>query len=93
MVNILDLEHESFDFLGYRFRPGLSKNKYGKTFVGFTPAISNNAANRIRKEIRPFLHLHEGMFWFWHGQVGDIRFDEKSFSGSRIGDLGLIGTY
>lgn len=51
-------DHESFDFLGYTFRPRLSKNKYGKTFVNFTPAISNNAANRIRKEIRSWkIHL------------------------------------
>lgn len=51
-------DHESFDFLGYTFRSRLSKNKYGKTFVNFTPAISNNAANRIRKEIRSWkIHL------------------------------------
>jgi len=51
-------EHESFDFLGYTFRPRLSKNKYGKTFVNFTPAISNKAANGIRKEIRSWnIHL------------------------------------
>lgn len=51
-------EYESFDFLGYRFQPRLSMNKYGKTFVNFTPAISNNAANRIRKEIRSWkIHL------------------------------------
>jgi len=51
-------EHESFDFLGYTFRPRLSKNKHGKNFVNFTPAISNKAANRIRKEIRSWkLHL------------------------------------
>jgi RNA-directed DNA polymerase len=51
-------EHESFDFLGYTFRPRLSKNKQGKTFVNFTPAISNKAANKIRKEIRSWkIHL------------------------------------
>jgi RNA-directed DNA polymerase len=51
-------DHERFDFLGYTFRPRISKNRYGKTFVGFTPAISNNAANRIRKEIRSWkIHL------------------------------------
>ncbi len=51
-------EHESFDFLGYTFRPRLSMNKHGKTFVNFTPAISNKAANRIRKEIRRWrMHL------------------------------------
>lgn len=49
---------ESFDFLGYTFRPRLSMNKHGKAFVNFTPAISNQAANRIRKKIRSWkLHL------------------------------------
>jgi len=51
-------EHESFDFLGYTFRPRLSKNKMGKSFVNFTPAVSQRAANRIRKEIRSWkIHL------------------------------------
>jgi RNA-directed DNA polymerase len=51
-------EHESFDFLGYTFRPRLSKNKMGKGFVNFTPAISKQATNRIRKEIRSWkIHL------------------------------------
>lgn len=51
-------EHESFDFLGYTFRPRLSMNKEGKGFVNFTPAISKKAANRIRKEIRSWkIHL------------------------------------
>lgn len=51
-------ENESFDFLGYTFRPRLSMNKYDKTFVNFTPAISKQAANRIRKKIRSWrIHL------------------------------------
>lgn len=51
-------KNESFDFLGYTFRPRLSKNKWGKTFVNFTPAISNKAAVRIRKRIRSWkIHL------------------------------------
>jgi RNA-directed DNA polymerase len=51
-------KHESFDFLGYTFRPRLSMNKHGKTFVNFTPAISKKAANRLRKEIRSWrIHL------------------------------------
>jgi len=51
-------EHERFDFLGYTFRPRLSKNKMGKCFVNFTPAVSQRAANRIRKEIRSWkIHL------------------------------------
>ena len=51
-------ENQSFDFLGYTFRPRLSKNKYGKLFVNFTPAISTKAALRIRREIRSWkVHL------------------------------------
>ncbi len=51
-------ENESFDFLGYTFRPRLSMNKWGKSFVNFTPAISQKAANRIKKEIRSWkIHL------------------------------------
>jgi len=32
-------EHTSFDFLGYTFRPRIAKNKYGKFFVSFLPAM------------------------------------------------------
>jgi RNA-directed DNA polymerase len=45
-------ENESFDFLGYTFRPRVVVNKQGKRFVGYTPAISNGAAKSIREEIR-----------------------------------------
>lgn len=49
---------ESFDFLGYTFRPRRAKNKYGKFFVSFLPAISNKAKNGIRKDIRGWrIHL------------------------------------
>jgi RNA-directed DNA polymerase len=47
-----------FDFLGYTFRPRMSKNKYGKYFVNFTPAISNMAKKAIKQEIRGWsIHL------------------------------------
>ncbi|WP_201246268.1 group II intron reverse transcriptase/maturase [Halochromatium salexigens] len=42
----------SFDFLGYTFRPRRSKNRWGKYFINFSPAISNGAAKAIRREIR-----------------------------------------
>ncbi len=45
-------EHEKFDFLGFTFRARLSKNKWGKHFVNFTPAIGQKAAKSIRGEIR-----------------------------------------
>lgn len=42
----------SFDFLGYTFRPRKSKNRWGKHFINFTPAISNKAAKTIRQTSR-----------------------------------------
>jgi len=45
-------EHESFDFLGYTFRPRCAKNRRGKFFVSFLPAISNTAAKSVRAEMR-----------------------------------------
>jgi RNA-directed DNA polymerase len=47
-----DYSATSFDFLGYTFRPRRSKNRWGKTFINFTPAISNKAARAIRSEVR-----------------------------------------
>ena len=42
--------HESFDFLGYSFRPRLCK---GRTcFTGFTPAVSKSAIKAISARIR-----------------------------------------
>ena len=45
-------EHTSFDFLGYTFRPRQAKNKYGKFFTNFLPAIGDKAKKSIRKEVR-----------------------------------------
>jgi len=42
----------SFDFLGFTFRPRLSKNRWGKTFVNFSPAVSAKATKSIRQEVR-----------------------------------------
>ncbi|MCM1002343.1 group II intron reverse transcriptase/maturase [Wolbachia pipientis] len=43
---------QSFDFLGYTFRPRLARNKMGKKFVSFLPAISNKAKKKICQVIR-----------------------------------------
>lgn len=47
-------EHErvAFDFLGYTFQPRRAKNRWGKYFVSFLPAISTKAAKSIRARIR-----------------------------------------
>ena len=45
-------EYTSFDFLGYTFRPRLSRNRFGKHFLNFTPAVSNEAKTAMRREMR-----------------------------------------
>lgn len=47
-----EYEHIRFDFLGYTFQPRRAKNRWGKFFVSFLPAISSKAAKAIRKTIR-----------------------------------------
>jgi RNA-directed DNA polymerase len=47
-----DPEHVRFDFLGYTFQPRRAKNRWGKYFVSFLPAISSKAAKRIRATMR-----------------------------------------
>lgn len=42
----------SFDFLGYTFRSRKSRNKKGKYFTGFLPAVSDKAKKAIRERIR-----------------------------------------
>lgn len=45
-------ENTSFDFLGYTFKPRSAKNKHGKMFRSFLPAMSDKAQKAIRKEIK-----------------------------------------
>src|SRR5947209_14779152 len=44
--------NEKFDFLGYSFQPRRSKNRKGKFFINFSPAVSNKAAKAIRDTFR-----------------------------------------
>jgi RNA-directed DNA polymerase len=51
-------EYESFDFLGYEFRPRLAANRRtGQWFTNFTPAVSASARKRIGRQIRSW-RLH-----------------------------------
>ncbi|BBE09045.1 Retron-type reverse transcriptase [Mycoavidus cysteinexigens] len=47
-----DYPDTCFDFLGYTFRPRLSRTRWGKHFVNFSPAVSAKAAKAIRQEVR-----------------------------------------
>jgi len=55
-------EHESFDFLGYTFRPRKAKNARGQLFTSFSPAVSNTAAKAMRAQIRAW-RLHRRSNW------------------------------
>jgi RNA-directed DNA polymerase len=48
----------SFDFMGFTFRPRLSKSQSGRYFVNFCPAVSNKAGRVMRQKSRRWnLHL------------------------------------
>ena len=47
-----DHEATSFTFLGYTFRPRLARNRWGKHFVSFLPAVSKDAVKTMGREIR-----------------------------------------
>ncbi len=56
--------HCCFDFLGFCFRPRLSRNRQGQYFVNFSPAISPKSKKSIYAEIRQWrLHLKSGSSW------------------------------
>ena len=48
---------EKFDFLGFTFRPRLTRTKKGDLFVGFTPAVSSKAVQKMNRQIRSW-QLH-----------------------------------
>ena len=55
-------EHERFDFLGYTFRQRPVRTRTGQLFVGFTPAMSNDAGKAIRQQMRGWrLHLRSDL--------------------------------
>ena len=51
--------NEKVDFLGYTFRPRRSKNRKGKYFLNFRPAVSDKAVKAIRAEIRSVAREHD----------------------------------
>jgi RNA-directed DNA polymerase len=47
-----DYPNIKYDFLGYGFQPRRAKNRKGRLFVSFLPAISDKARKSIREKIR-----------------------------------------
>ncbi len=58
MTSALGHEHESFDFLGYTFRPRRVWSRRGPTFIGFNPAVSGKAMKAMRQRIRGWRLRH-----------------------------------
>jgi RNA-directed DNA polymerase len=54
-------EHTAFTFLGYTFRARGARNKNGKMFLSFLPAISKDALRKISAQVRSWrLHHRTG---------------------------------
>jgi group II intron reverse transcriptase/maturase len=51
---------QSFDFLGFTFRPRGAMNRSGKMFVSFSPAVSAKAAKEMRSVLRQWKLAHRG---------------------------------
>ena len=51
---------QSFDFLGFTFRPRGAMSRSGKMFVSFSPAVSRKAANEMRSVMRQWKLAHRG---------------------------------
>src|SRR5277367_6947800 len=51
---------QSFDFLGYTFRPRRAKNRSGGMFVSFIPAVSAKATKAMRSVLRQWKLSHRG---------------------------------
>jgi len=67
-----DYKSHCFDFLGFCFRPRLSRNRYGKYFVNFSPAIAPKSKKAIFLEIRMQVGLLEEILAI-NSRVSSIR--------------------
>ncbi|MDP8258580.1 MAG: group II intron maturase-specific domain-containing protein [Candidatus Aadella gelida] len=48
----MEYPRRKFDFLGYTFRSRRVKSGKGEYFVGFNPAVSNDAKKLLRKKVK-----------------------------------------
>jgi RNA-directed DNA polymerase len=54
-------EHTSFTFLGFTFRARKARNRHGRNFASFLPAISKDALTNISRTVRSWrLHRQTG---------------------------------
>jgi group II intron reverse transcriptase/maturase len=53
-----DYEHTSFNFLGFTFRPRRARDRNGKQFLSFAPAVSKDALKKMGAQVRSW-RLHQ----------------------------------
>jgi group II intron reverse transcriptase/maturase len=54
-------EHTAFTFLGFTFRARAARDRQGKNFTSFLPAVSKDALNKMSEQVRSWrLHLRTG---------------------------------
>jgi len=54
-------EHTSFTFLGFTFRARKARNRHGRNFASFLPAISKDAPEQVSRTVRSWrLHRQTG---------------------------------
>jgi RNA-directed DNA polymerase len=90
----------SFDFLGYTFRPRSSRNRDGRRFVGFLPAVNKQAAKRMRQRVRRWrLHLRSDLkleaiaAWVRPVLSGWVRYYGRFYPSKLRGELRTIDEF
>lgn len=56
------VRYQKFDYLGFTFKPRISKTDKGKLMLGFTPAISQKSIARINETLRK-LKIHRWTYF------------------------------
>ncbi len=78
-------QETQFDFLGFSFRPRRAKNKFGRFFVSFLPAVCPNAMQTMRQSVR---------LWKLHCRVDKTILDlSKMFSPIIRGWINYYGKF
>jgi RNA-directed DNA polymerase len=92
-------QNEKFDFLGYTFRPRSSRNRYGKLFTNFSPAISDKAKQKIKdktkellKEVKPTDLIEEITKIISPPVTGWINYYGKFYASELMPIMGFIDT-
>ena len=90
----------SFDFLGYTFRPRSSRNHDGRHFVSFLPAVSKQAAKRMRQRVRRWrlhqrndLKLEDIAIWVRPVLSGWVRYYGRFYPSKLRGELRTIDEF